>query len=114
MDGDEAPLQEIAHLCKHTMHTCWLMKLMPPVCLVPKAGTGLQIWIATGRIRLHLYIWQSIRLAWCSITGSNTLRNYLVNFARSFIYTNRPATAPLPAGTGSISIIALRRSGKTI
>ncbi|MBS1489127.1 MAG: 8-amino-7-oxononanoate synthase [Bacteroidetes bacterium] len=87
MDGDEAPLKEMAEVCEQ--HKAYL--------IVDEAhATG--VWGEQGeglvcQLRLEEKVFAAIYtfgkalgLHGAAITGSETLRNYLINFARPFIY----------------------------
>ncbi|MCU0432707.1 MAG: 8-amino-7-oxononanoate synthase [Bacteroidia bacterium] len=99
MDGDEAPLAEMAECCR---------KAGAQLVVDEAHGTGVYFPGLTAELGLTGEVFARLHTfgkaggvhgaAWL---GSELLRNYLINFSRSFIYT----TAPSPH-----SVIALRES----
>lgn len=88
MDGDLAPLKEIARMCEK--HGALLIVDEAHATgvfgnggrgLVSQAGLGEQVFA-----RMHTF-GKALGCHGAIVLGSNTLRDYLVNFARSFIYT---------------------------
>lgn len=88
MDGDEAPLKAIVALCKENdallivdeAHACGIFG---------KKGEGL---VCHYNLEKEIYacvytFGKALGLHGAVITGSRILRNYLINYARSFIYT---------------------------
>ena len=100
MDGDCCPLPEIVALCKQ-YHAHLIIDEAHATGVVGKKGEGL-----AQHSRLQDYIFARVHTfgkgCGCHgavVLGSNSLRDYLINFARSFIYS----TALPPA---AIQIIA--------
>lgn len=88
MDGDEAPLQAIVALCKQYEALLIADEAHATGCFGEK-GEGL---VCHYQLEKDVYacvytFGKAIGLHGAVITGSNVLRDYLVNFARSFIYT---------------------------
>ncbi len=88
MDGDIALLAEISSLCKK-YNAALIVDEAHAIGVFGKNGRGL-----VNHFNLENEVWTRIytfgKAMGChgaSITGSETLRNYLINFARSFIFT---------------------------
>lgn len=88
MDGDEAPLKEIAELCKK-YQAILIVDEAHATGVFGDKGEGLvSKYHLTSEVFACTYTFgKAIGLHGAAITGSNTLRNYLINNARSFIYT---------------------------
>ena len=95
MDGDQAPLAEMANICQaYQAHL--IVDEAHGTGVVGKKGEGLvaaldledQVWA-----RIHTF-GKAIGSHGAVVLGSQLLKNYLINFARSFIYTTAlpPAT----------------------
>jgi 8-amino-7-oxononanoate synthase len=88
MDGDEAPLNEIVQLCeKYNAHL--IVDEAHATGVVGTKGEGL-----VQHLQLHQKVFARVhtfgKALGCHgavVLGSETLRNYLINFARSFIYS---------------------------
>ena len=100
MDGDHCPLPEIVALCKQ-YHAHLILDEAHATGVVGEKGEGL-----AQHLQLHDKIFARVhtfgKACGCHgaiVLGSDTLRNYLINFARSFIYS----TALPPA---AIQVIA--------
>ncbi len=88
MDGDEAPLVEIAALCKY-YNASLIVDEAHATGLYGDKGEGL-----VGKYNLQQDVFacvytfgKALGLHGAVVTGSNTLRDYLINHARSFIFT---------------------------
>ena len=99
MDGDTAPLQEMVVLCERAGARL-IVDEAHATGVVGSQGEGL-----TQQEGLHLRCFARIytfgKALGChgaAVTGSEMLRNYLINFSRPFIYT----TALPPAATAAI------------
>jgi len=88
MDGDEAPLKEIAGLCKK-YDAILIVDEAHATGVFGDKGEGLvSKYHLTKDVFACTYTFgKAIGLHGAAITGSHTLRNYLINNARSFIYT---------------------------
>ncbi len=96
MDGDTAPLMELAEVCKrHGAHL-----------IIDEAhATGLEGRLGAGIVdarRLHDQVFASIitygkapGFHGACVLGSNELKKYLVNFSRPFIYSTGPRPSQL-------------------
>ncbi|MFT3679545.1 MAG: pyridoxal phosphate-dependent aminotransferase family protein [Ferruginibacter sp.] len=88
MDGDEAPLREISALCKK--HDALLVvDEAHATGVFGDKGDGL---VSKYKLQDEVYavvhtFGKALGLHGAIVTGSNTLRNYLLNQARSFIFT---------------------------
>jgi 8-amino-7-oxononanoate synthase len=88
MDGDMAPLKEIVSLCK-TYHANLIVDEAHATGVFGKQGRGLvkQYNLEDNVFaRVHTF-GKAIGCHGAVVVGSNVLRNYLINFARSFIFT---------------------------
>jgi 8-amino-7-oxononanoate synthase len=88
MDGDEAPLKEIAAICKKH-HALLIVDEAHATGVYGDKGDGL---VCQYHLEKEVYacihtFGKALGLHGAAITGSNILRNYLINQARSFIYT---------------------------
>lgn len=88
MDGDFAPLKEMAGLCKH--HGAGLIvDEAHATGVFGERGEGKVVELGLQNdvfARLHTF-GKALGSHGAIVLGSQTLRSYLVNFARSFIYT---------------------------
>lgn len=88
MDGDIAPLREVVALCKN-YHANLIVDEAHATGIFGKNGRGLvnHYDLANNTFaRVHTF-GKAIGCHGAVIVGSDTLRNYLINFARSFIFT---------------------------
>ncbi|MEI6945910.1 8-amino-7-oxononanoate synthase [Paraflavisolibacter sp. H34] len=91
MDGDRAPLVEMAALCQ-TFAAALVVDEAHATGLYGQGGRGLvhqyglegQVWA-----RIHTF-GKAMGLHGAAVLGSSLLRSFLVNHARSFIYTTAP------------------------
>ena len=88
MDGDQAPIKEIAAICKQYA-VCLIVDEAHSTGTVGAEGKGLII--AEGLqhdvdIRVHTF-GKAMGIHGACVTGSKVLTDYLVNFSRAFIYT---------------------------
>ncbi len=106
MDGDIAPLKEIAALARR--YGAWLMVDEAHAfgvfgaCgagLVERMGLEGQVDIQMGTLS------KAAGVSGAYVAGSNTLRDYLVNHARSFIYTTAQPPALAAAAREAVRII---------
>ena len=93
MDGDSAPLKEIALLCK-TYKANLIVDEAHATGIFGKQGRGLvqQLGLENHVFARIVTFGKAIGIHGAIVLGSNILRNYLINFSRSFIYTT---AAPL-------------------
>ena len=87
MDGDEAPLKEIAALCKQ-YSALLIVDEAHATGVFGDKGDGL---VCQYKLENDVYavvhtFGKAVGLHGAVVTGSNVLRNYLLNQARSFIY----------------------------
>lgn len=88
MDGDIAPIKEIATLCNH-YNANLIVDEAHATGIFGEKGRGLvNEYKLEGKIfaRIHTF-GKAIGCHGAIIAGTDTLRNYLINFARSFIFT---------------------------
>ena len=88
MDGDKAPLAEIAELCKK-YHAQLIVDEAHATGVVGENGAGLLQYLNVQEqcfARIHTF-GKAVGCHGAIVLGSALLRNYLINFSRSFIYT---------------------------
>ena len=88
MDGDMAPLTEISKLC-HKYHANLIVDEAHAVGVFGNKGKGLvqQLGLEKKIFARIVTYGKALGTHGAAILGSNHLRHYLINFARSFIYT---------------------------
>lgn len=88
MDGDMAPLQEIITLCEQ--HGChFIVDEAHATGIIGKKGEGLTQHLQLHKncfARVHTF-GKALGVHGAVVCGSKLLRDYLVNFARPFVYT---------------------------
>jgi len=86
MDGDAAPLKEISEICKE-YNAYLIVDEAHATGVFGKNGVGLyQELNITTFARIHTFS-KALGCHGAAIVGSQNLKDYLINFARSFIYT---------------------------
>ena len=88
MDGDIAPLKEIVLLCKQ-YHANLIVDEAHATGVFGRQGRGLVNQLGLEEevfARVHTF-GKAVGCHGAIIVGSNVLKNYLINFARSFIFT---------------------------
>lgn len=88
MDGDMAPLAEIAAVCKK-YHANLIVDEAHATGIFGRNGKGLVSALGLEKdvfARVHTF-GKAIGCHGAVVLGSEVLRNYLINFARSFIFT---------------------------
>jgi 8-amino-7-oxononanoate synthase len=106
MDGDVAPLREIVELKE--AHGAWLMvDEAHGVGVLGDSGRGLADALGLGgRIEIQMgTLGKALGSAGAYICGSRTLRNFLVNRARSFIFSTAPSPATAAASRAAVEIL---------
>lgn len=89
MDGDLAPLQEITELIKGLENVFLIVDEAHAIGVFGKQGRGLCNALGIEQkcfARIYTY-GKAMGCHGAAIVGDETLRNYLINFSRSFIYT---------------------------
>lgn len=88
MDGDEAPLKEIIAVCKQH-DAILIVDEAHAIGVFGDKGEGLICkYNLQKEVFARIYTFgKALGLHGAVVTGSNTLRNYLINHARAFIYT---------------------------
>lgn len=89
MDGDEAPLLDIVSLREKYKNVFVIVDEAHAIGVFGKKGAGLcQVYGIEEQCFARVYTYgKAMGCHGAAIVGSNDLRNYLINFARSFIYT---------------------------
>ncbi len=88
MDGDKAPLVEIADLCEQ-YHARLIVDEAHATGVFGNNGEGLTVALGLEKrvfARVHTF-GKALGCHGAAVVGSNLLRNYLINFSRPFIYT---------------------------
>lgn len=85
MDGDSAPLAEIISLTEQ--YNAYLIVDEAHAIGLYKKGIICKLGLQDGVFARIVTFGKGLGCHGAIVLGSNTLRNYLVNFARSFIYT---------------------------
>ncbi|MEP6728831.1 MAG: 8-amino-7-oxononanoate synthase [Bacteroidota bacterium] len=108
MDGDIAPLKEIAGLC--TQYNAYLIvDEAHATGVTGNNGEGLVQYLGLQQecfARIHTF-GKALGCHGAIVLGSNVLRDYLVNFSRSFIYTTSLPPASVAAIATAYSIFPL-------
>lgn len=88
MDGDVAPLKEISELCRH-YQAALIVDEAHSAGIYGKLGNGLCVEenIHNQCFARLVTFGKAFGVHGAAILGSNVLRDYLINFSRSFIYT---------------------------
>jgi 8-amino-7-oxononanoate synthase len=89
LDGDTAPLLELSEICKPSKNIFLIVDEAHAIGVFGNQGRGLCSALAVEHkcfARIYTY-GKAMGCHGASIVGSEVLRNYLINFARSFIYT---------------------------
>jgi 8-amino-7-oxononanoate synthase len=99
MDGDHAPLKEIAELCKK-YKAFLIVDEAHATGLFGKQGRGLcnELKIEEDCFARVYTFGKALGVHGAAVAGSKALMDYLVNFARSFVYT----TALPPASVAAV------------
>ncbi len=92
MDGDMAPLVDLAAIADRHQAFWWWMRRMPLVCTVPMGADFQPIWKAARMSVVIHTCGKALGSAGALVSACGVLCDYLVNRARPFIY----ATAPSP------------------
>ncbi len=89
MDGDEAPLLEVVALREKFKNVFLIVDEAHAIGVFGKKGVGLcQDYGIEEQCFARVYTYgKAMGCHGAAVLGSNDLKNYLINFARSFIYT---------------------------
>lgn len=101
MDGDEAPLEEIADICRR-YEANLIVDEAHATGVTGEKGEGLIQSLNIEKecfARIHTF-GKALGVHGAAVLGSRTLKQYLINYARTLIYT----TALPPADVAAISI----------
>jgi len=100
MDGDTAPLTEMAVICEH-YGAALIVDEAHAIGVVGPEGAGLLSQLACqSSVFASIYTFgKAMGMHGAIVVGSNLLRDYLINYCRQFIYT----TAPSPRYIGELS-----------
>lgn len=107
MDGDVAPLREIVELKER--HGAWLfVDEAHGVGVLGAGGRGLVEVAGVGdRIEIQMgTLGKALGAHGAYVAGSALLREFLVNRARSFVFSTAPPAAVAAAATAAIGIVA--------
>ena len=106
MDGDAAPLKEIVEL--KSRHGAWLMvDEAHATGIIGKNGRGLADKLGvSGQIEIQMgTLGKALGASGGYICGSRVLIDYLVNRARSFIFSTAPVPAAAAAAAAAIQLV---------
>jgi len=106
MDGDIAPLDKLLEVCRR--HDTFLMiDEAHSTGVFGKSGRGLtEHFGLTGKIDIVMgTLSKALGSVGGFVAGSTTLREYLVNRARTFIYTTAPSPSASAAAIASLDLI---------
>ena len=98
MDGDQAPLQELAQLCQE-VEAALLVDEAHAVGLYGKNGEGLTVALGLEKQVFAQVITygKAMGAHGAAIVGPQVLRDFLINFSRAFVYTTGLPTHALVA-----------------
>jgi 7-keto-8-aminopelargonate synthetase-like enzyme len=107
MDGDRAPLREMVELKER--HQAWL--LVDEAHATGVLGPGRRGWIEelglTDRVEVAMgTLGKALGVAGGFIAGSRTLVEFLVNRARSFVFSTAPPPRSRPRAGAAVAIVA--------
>src|SRR5207249_6997525 len=107
MDGDRAPLAALAALAEQ-YHSWLMIDEAHATGVVGPCGAGLAAADGVGaRIDVHLgTLGKALGSAGAYVAGSRELVDWLVNRARSFIYTTGLAPAAVAAAAAALDVVA--------
>jgi len=107
MDGDRAPLAALAALAEQ-YHSWLMIDEAHATGVVGPCGAGLAAADGVGaRIDVHLgTLGKALGSAGAYVAGSRALIDWLVNRARSFIYTTGLAPAAVAAAAAALDVVA--------
>jgi 8-amino-7-oxononanoate synthase len=89
MDGDSAPLLELVEICQDFKNIFLIVDEAHAIGVFGKQGRGLCNALAIEKqcfARIYTY-GKAMGCHGAAVVGSEILRNYLINFSRTFIYT---------------------------
>jgi glycine C-acetyltransferase/8-amino-7-oxononanoate synthase len=107
MDGDRAPLREMVELKER--HGAWLfLDEAHAVGVIGQQGRGLADEVGVvARVEIQMgTLGKAIGSHGAYIAGSSALRSYLINRARSFIFSTSPPAPVAAASRKAIEIVA--------
>lgn len=106
MDGDRAPLREIVEL-KERFGAWLLVDEAHGIGVVGKLGRGLADELAlSNRIEVHMgTLGKALGSSGAYICGSAALRDYLINRARSFIFSTAPPPHCAAAARAAVELL---------
>ena len=108
MDGDLFPLDRLAPLARAHAAGIYLDDAHATGVIGPTGAGSVEHWGVSGDVSVQLgTLGKAFGVSGGFIAGSNTLREFLVNRARSFIFT----TAPPPAlAAGTLAALGIMRA----
>ncbi|MBX3163106.1 MAG: 8-amino-7-oxononanoate synthase [Bacteroidetes bacterium] len=92
MDGDTAPLQDLTEICQTDKNIFLIVDEAHAIGVFGNQGRGLCNALGVeNKIFARVYTYgKAMGCHGAAIVGNGILKNYLINFSRSFIYTTAP------------------------
>lgn len=113
MDGDEAPLEKMVRLCQqYQAHL--VVDEAHATGIAGEQGEGLVQHLGLQRscfARIHTF-GKAVGCHGAVVLGSDTLRDYLINFSRAFIYTTALPESSVAAIQAAYSIFPSMQAGR--
>lgn len=107
MDGDQAPVMELSKLAEHTRN--WLMiDDAHGLGVLGKEGRGTlsHQGVSPDQVQIVMATFgKAIGMAGAFVAGSRTLINYLINFARDYVYSTHLPPAQATALSTAIQVV---------
>ncbi len=114
MDGDSAPMDHLVHLCSR-YNANLIIDEAHAIGVIGEKGEGwAQHWQLHQKCFARVYTFgKAMGVHGAVIVGSQVLRNYLVNYARSFIYTTALPESAVDAIRKSYELIPQLRNERS-
>ena len=113
MDGDTAPLEEMYELQKKYGFV-WLIDEAHSSGIYGEQGKGLSYQFSNENTIRFITFGKAYGVEGACVLGSKTLRDYLINFSRSFIYTTAPAPEFFAKIQSSVEIVSAADEARTM
>ena len=113
MDGDIAPLVQIAGVCENNV-ACLIVDEAHSTGIYGNKGEGLVVQLGISDkvyARVHTF-GKALGVHGAIVLGSDILRTFLINFARSFIYTTAIPPSSIASIKASYSLLEYNQDGQ--